>query len=471
MNKKEREVLILEEDFRDTLENDIAKNQMQNKKIEIKDIKLVGQATWKDNVSEKDISDYVFLVEKNIIEIDENGNERVTEQKSYYLGDKCIGGTLGDNQIIYNNTFGLSEPDKMKAINDLLENTSKGEIENNSMNKLKTKEMEEVLTAHLGRKVTEEEVQKLLENMDKNEIEELKKEKEENNNDDKKQNKLSEKQTNNVKINSVQKIDLEQKADGVEKLGKKLDLEEYTNMYVVYSEKVREIKSDENVNNTTYSLVGTKADGTAQVLSDEFEIDKTVGTSPSEMQTKIKANGTATRDNKDTSVFVRKSNGMTIGCENDKGTVRVSLGQKTLEENEITEIELQTANTGWIPIETREVFKRSKGVYQIDKVQNEIEEHTENGCKPEDVKDFDGNENTETHQHIDIDKYVQDILNYENDEGEEKIKEVFTEKEVRDKLIREFKERGDSLTVEQVISNVKEEMNLDAEYVGREHKR
>ena len=90
MNQMEREILILEENFRDTIENDIAKNQSENKKTEIKDIKLVGQATWKDKISGKDISDNVFIVEKEIIETDENGKERVTEQKSYYSGNRCV---------------------------------------------------------------------------------------------------------------------------------------------------------------------------------------------------------------------------------------------------------------------------------------------------------------------------------------------------------------------------------------------
>ena len=77
MNQKEREVLKLEESFKDVIENDIKKKQTENKKIEIKDIKLVGQATWKDKVNGKDISDNVFIVEKEIIEKDENGKERI----------------------------------------------------------------------------------------------------------------------------------------------------------------------------------------------------------------------------------------------------------------------------------------------------------------------------------------------------------------------------------------------------------
>ena len=180
MNQKERETLKLEESFRDTIENDIIKQNTENKKIKIKDIKLVGQATWQDKINGKDISENVFIVEKEITEIDENGKERTTEQKSYYLGNKCIAGTLGNNEIIYNETFVNSEKDKLKAINELLEATPEEQIENNSMNKLRTKEIAEVLSVQLGRKIEEDEVQKTLEDMDKQEIEELKEEKTKN---------------------------------------------------------------------------------------------------------------------------------------------------------------------------------------------------------------------------------------------------------------------------------------------------
>lgn len=397
MNQKEKETLKLEESFKDTIENDILKQNTENKKIKIKDIKLVGQATWKDKINGKDISENVFIVEKEIIETDENKKERITEQKSYYLGNKCIAGTLGNNEIIYNETFANSEQDKLKAINELLETTPEEQIENNSMNKLRTKEIAEILTAHLGRKISEEEAQQLLENMDKEEIEKLKEEKEENSKDKKEENKLSKKQTENIKIKGMQKIDLNKKVDGKETLGKRLDLTGYDNIYVVYSENVDNITSGEKRNNTTYSLVGTKKDGTAKVLNDEFEMDKTVGNGATREQTKIRANSTATRDSKDMSVYTRKSNGMSIGCENDMGNINMFLYQKTKEENENVGIQIETSQTPIIPIETREIMNKNKGVYQKDKVQNEIQEHTDHGCNPKDVKDFDGNENTETH--------------------------------------------------------------------------
>lgn len=472
MNQKERKILKLEESFRDTIENDILKQQTENKKIKIKDIKFVGSAEWKDKINGQERADVVFIVEKEIIEKSEDGKERVTEQKSYYLGDKCVAGELGNGEILYGETFAISEPDKMEAIKDLLERTPEEEIENNSINKLQIKEMAEVLSAYLGRTIKEEEVQKILEDMNKEELEELSEEKEQENvGKEKKKNELSEKQAEKIKVNGIQRADLSQNVDGIETLGKRLDLYGYQYIYVVYSENVNEINPNAKRNDTTYSLIGMKNDGTAKVLNDEFEMDSSVGNNASKVQTRINADGTATRDSKDSSVFVRKSNGMTIGCRNDGGIVMMSLGQKTIEENEITSTEIRTSQTGYIPIQTREIFNRNKGVRQIDKIQDEVKEHTDEGCTPKDVKDFGGDENTETHEHFDLEYFVQEILNYENEQGEEQIKEVFTESEVRDKLLRELKENGDKLPQEQIIENVKKEMNLDAENLEREHKR
>lgn len=468
MNIKEKEVLKIEEDFKDTLENDLLKQKTDNKEIEIKDIKYVGEAAWQDKINGNLISDNVFLVDVKIREIDENGKERITEQEKCYLGNKCIGGTIGDNEIVYNGIMENSEPDKIKAVKELIDRTSEQEIENNSMNALQTKEIAEILTAHFGRKVSEEEVQNLLEEMDEHDIEELKEEKEEH--EDKDENDLSKKQVEKIKVNGIQKADLNKKIDGKETLGKRLDLGGYESLYVVYSDKVDEITAGTKRNNTTYTLVGMTNDGEARVLNDEFEMDRSVGNNASRETTKIRANNTATRDNNDLSIYTRKSNGMSIGCENNQGNVDMFLYQKTREENENVGIQIETSKTPVIPIETREIMNRNKGIEQKEKVQDEIEEHMENGCEPDDVRDFDGDENTSTHEHIDIDYYVQDILNYENDEGEEKIKDVFTEREVKEKFLRELKENKDKISVEKIIENVKQEMNQDAEIYDREHK-
>ena len=147
-------------------------------------------------------------------------------------------------------------------------------------------------------------------------------------------------------------------------------------MYVVYSENVEEITPGTKKNNTTYSLVGVKSDGTATVLNDEFEMDKSVGNGATRNQTKVRADSTATRDNKDVSVYTRKSNGMSIGCENDMGTVRVSLGQKTLQENENTENQIMSF-TNYFYKSLKGQLLNSKGPYFFEPKIEENEEGEE----------------------------------------------------------------------------------------------
>ena len=312
--------------------------------------------------------------------------------------------------------------------------------------------------------IEESNVIKMLDNEEEKNTKDIENKKEENS--------LTDKQAEKVKVNGIQKVDLNTKVDGKENLAQRLDLKEYDSIFVIYSDNIKDIskKSKEKINNTTYSLVGMKNDGTAKVLNDEFEMDKTVGNNASREQTKVRADSTATRDNKDQSVYTRKSNGASIGCENDMGNVNMFLYQKTKEENENVGIQIETSKTKKIPVETRRVFNRNQGVYQNDKVQDEIEEHTENGCEPKDVKDFDGKEYTETHEHIDIDYYVRQIQNYENEDGEQSINEVFTEKEIKDKLLRDLDKYKDKISTEQIIENVKNEMDADAQIYTREHK-
>lgn len=443
MNLKEREVLKLEEEFRDKIENELAKQQSKDRKVVIKDIKLVGEASWKDKVNGKSIAKNLFIVEREIIELDEEGKQRITEDINYYLGNECIAASLGMDIIIYKNSIKNSEPEKMDAVEELLERTPEEQIEKNSLKYLKEKEKTENLSNEKSEILLGQKSKK-----------------------DKKV--LSNKQTEQIKVNGIQKVDLNKLVDGKETLGKRLDLEDYNSIYIVYSEKVKEVSPDAKINNTTYSLIGTGKDGQVRVLNDEFEMDKTAGNNGDRKSSKIRADGTATRDNHDLSVYTRKTNGASIGCENNKGNVDLFLYEKTLEENENVGIQIETSKTPVIPMEVREIMNRENGTMQKEKVQDEIQEHTDDGCNPDNPDDFDGDAETYTHIHS-IDEYVDEVLNYENDKGEENIKQFFTEGEVREKLLKEFKENKDKISIEQIVQDVKEEMNLDAENFLREH--
>lgn len=413
MNKKERTILKVEQDFRDTLENQFAEqlleNKEYNKRIKIKNIRPVGVATWDDKVNGNQIKENVFEVSQETQEINEDGSLRTSSQINYYLGNEPIALAMGPGEIVFESKFQSFERDKFEAVKSLLDNMDYRTMKKYSLKTLERKELSEVLTAHLGRKVSEEEVEKLLEEMDKEEIEKLKEEKEQSKNKD--DNDLSKKQADKIKVNGIQRADLNKKVDGKETLGKRLDLQEYDSLYIVYSHNVDEITAGSKRNNTTYSLVGMTKDGKAKVLNDEFEIDASIGSEGNRTQTKIKADNTATRDNRDVSVYRRKTNGASIGCENSQGAVNMYFYQKTLDENENIGIQIETSKTPVIPIETREIMNRNKGVYQKEKVQDEIQKHTEEGCNPEDRRDFDGDEQTSSHTHfeaneIDVNDYI-----------------------------------------------------------------
>lgn len=399
MNKKERGILKIERDFKDTLENQLAKNQLENRKVRIRDIKPVGVATWTDKVNGEEIKENVYQVEKEIIEVDEAGEYRTSYQINFYLGEEPIAAVIGADEIVYESKFQAFELDKMEAVKRLLDNMQEMNMEKYSLKNLERKEISEVLNEHFGRKLTEDEIERTLEYMDKDHIEKLKEKKEETR--DKDEGNLSKKQTEKIKLNGIQKADLNKKVDGKETLGKRLDLQEYDSLYVVYSHDIDDITAGAKRNNTTYSLVGMTKNGEAKVLNDEFEIDASVGNDGNRNQTKIKADSTATRDNSDVSVYRRKSNGASIGCENNQGVVNMYFYQKTIEENENVGIQVETSRTPVIPVETREIMNINKGIYQKELVQDEIEEHTKKGCVPKDRRDFDGDMETTSHLHID----------------------------------------------------------------------
>lgn len=362
IKQKQKEILKLEEEFKDKIQIDLEKEQKEDKRVTITNIKLAGKASWQDKINGKLISENVFIVEIEISETEEDGHKRKTKQEKIYLGEEHIAGRIvGYNkEIIFNPNFEKIEIDKFMAVNNLLNKVSEKAIEENSLNTLKRKEISEVLSAYYGRQVSEDEVEKM----------------------------IKEKQNSKTR-----KKDLDKK--GEQKENEKDNLSEKA------TKNVNDINPQTKRNNTTYSLVGMKKDVEAKVLNDEFEMDKSAGSSASKNSTKIRANNTATRDNKDLSVYTRKSNGASIGCENNQGNIDIFFYQRTLKDNEKVGIQVETSQTKAIPLETRELLSENKGISRKDKVKDETEKHTKKGCNPSDIRDFDGKEDTSSHKHID----------------------------------------------------------------------
>ena len=478
MDFNQKQIDELEEKLKDTIES---KNINKNRQTKIKNIKFIGRIPVENKANGQIRFENVFIVDKEIIETDNGKEIRSTEQSSIYLGDKCIAGKIGDMDYIYNPKFEEENQELENSINELVKNDLEKEekdenekIQENEEEIIKEQENQEDLTQENTKQKDKDEEQKEPE-------------------------KISKKQEKNIEIKSIQEVDLETVVDGTETLAKRLDLPEYSKLYVIYSDNVKDVMHENKRNNTTFSLVGVTKDGKAKVLNDEFEIDPTSGINGEKTQTKIKADGEATRDDKDLSVYKRKTNGIDIGCERDIDSVNVFMYQKTLEKNENVGIQVETSKTPVIKLETKEVMDRYKGMYQADNIQNEIQEHTDANCNPKDVKDYDGDDTTETHEHvgdivvkesdveetsddgiyvqeseIEIDEKTNEILNYENKYGEKEIKEQFTYDEVKEELEKQIEnnEKNKSgKTIEQIVEEVKENMDYDAQMLDRSKKR
>lgn len=465
MNEKEKNILQIEENFKDIIENDLIKenDNKERVKIVIKDIYYPGEAIWTDKINGKKISEKVFIVEFEEVQ-EMQGQEKKQDTKTfrrYYLGEKCVAADIGDGRPYYKSI----EQDKINAINKLLDKVDYKILEENSLNNLKQKELQEILSEYLGVKVSKEDIEKTLQKINSDELEQIKKDKKGR----KQESNLTEKQVERLeKINGIQKINLNRLVDGKQTLGKRLHLEEYEQIYIIHSENAKDISSGNSknsINNTAYSLVGMKKDGTAKILNDEFEMDKSVGNSSSEMQTKIHANGEASRDNKSISSYTRKGAKDNVGLniENNQGYIDVYFtAGKTREENENVSIQIETSQTQRVHIETREVFNKNKGERQIDNVQDEIQEHTDKGCTPKGI-DINGNEDS-SHVHLteeEVDRYAKEIFEYGD------ISELFTLDEVKEKLERELNEKHDDFSLEELIEKIKHEMDLDAQNLTR----
>ena len=128
LNTKLGTTFKIEESFKDTIENDIYKNNTKNKKVEIKDIKYIGEATWQDKVNGKPISDKVFLVDVEIkeIELDVVGRCAKISYK-LYGGEKTMKKVLLVMVLVF--SFVLVEPMVMSQAAVTIEAAAKTKLQ------------------------------------------------------------------------------------------------------------------------------------------------------------------------------------------------------------------------------------------------------------------------------------------------------------------------------------------------------
>lgn len=279
-----------------------------------------------------------------------------------------------------------------------------------------------------------------------------------------------------------QEMETSQLIDGRETLAKRLGLEEYSKIYIVYSHNVDKVQNEEGTknerNNTTYSLIGVREDGTAKVLSDsEFEIDKNSGINPKGEKSVVQNddNTTEITDNIVTRYKrVGSQESLSISQEEQTGTIKVYFEPgRTKEENMSIGTEVETPQTkreyeGGIEVQTRRIISKEHGINNLDNVQDEVEEELKTDKDGKLTPEQADGKDIITAEYIDtyIENAIEELLENED------INDVFTRKEIENKLsdkiyLSDISTKDD---LDKIKANVKWEMSVDAE-MYKEHGR
>ena len=268
-------------------------------------------------------------------------------------------------------------------------------------------------------------------------------------------------------------METSQMIDGRETLGKRLGLEEYSKIYVVYSDKVDQVQDEEGKtssrNNTSYALIGVRKDGTAKVLSDsEFEIDKSSGINPDDKHIRQNDDNTIEQSNDILTRYKRVHGEESIAIRRDQnGRVMTYFEPgRTREENMAVGTVIEDSHTrreyeGGTQVETRKILSRSQGTRNLDKVQDEVEDELEKDRDEIlDPEQADG-------RNIITTDYIEMYINNATEElmKDDDIKDIFTREEVEnilsDKIYLSSISSKEDL--DKIKEDVKWEMSADAQ--------
>ena len=232
MKELSKTILDIERDIRDTLENDYKEKSTENKKIEFEDVIYIGEVTWNDRINGKPLSSKLFAVRKEITTRNKKGEEQKREMYEYYLDKKYVGAGINIRMPQLEERFKISEPEKAKQIERLLENIQDKDLLENSLKYLERQELENIAEA-LGieakdiKEISEVDLKQKILSIDENKLsdKDKKDQKEEEENKDDEEIKLDENETKHLNIREETKLNqyikgqtLDQKL-GLEKIG------------------------------------------------------------------------------------------------------------------------------------------------------------------------------------------------------------------------------------------------------------
>lgn len=456
------EILEKLREYEDSISIDINKTE-QNSETELKDVIYLGEVTWKDKVNNEERSESLYIVKKEIIDINKDEKEEIKKVNNYYLGNKCIGAYLEEGKPYFTSTI---EEDKLQAVKKLLAKNAKESREGISLEKLQNEELENIIqeiNKKNGIELKKEDIQGMSEIDLEHKLEKT--------HQDKNVKELSKRETKKL-TDDKQELKINTKVDDKKTLGQTLNLDsgEYIKIAIVYSDRLNYISNNEkdSMNNTRYSFVAVKKDGTAQIINDRLEIDSSSGNNSYKEAIKVDADKTARKDNKTLSRYKISGKDEYLSVENGQyGEVKAYYGKgKTKDGNMSVETQLETTNVRPTSRELRDLQADRHGTYNTDNMAKEANEHfDEHGEEEIGINAVDGNPDTVDKQDVDeiSDDYIQKMV----DEfmGVQEIDEVFTRREVEERTVRFFKDKNDIKNIEYLKQQLKQDIELDAEYM------
>ena len=458
------EIFLKMKELRENLDLKFLNEEMEEKKEtfkKVQNVKYLGNV----EIDEETIQIFLIFVQ----EMDKDGRA-ISEICNCYTEDgNLIGRFVSQYDIIaireeYTEIDGLYE-----KVNMLDKN---GELD---LNKIEKAELENIAKA-LGMK--EEEIQAMSSMELAQKIEEKQEAKENNENEQDEENQLDKEQTKNI-TDGKREISLSTRVDEYKTLGQVLDLNEseYSKVAIVYSEKLKEIQ-DENqpINNTAYSFVAIKKDGTAEVINDRLKVDERSGNNSFKDAIKVDADETARKDDKTKTRFqIIGKNGEkegrpyneleTLSVENGQyGEIKAYYGKGTTRDGKLN-IETQLATDKMMPtsIELRKLQSDRKGIYNNDQMAKEANESFEKGDEEINIDTVDGDPNT-----VNLTDYIEKNKELIIEEVMAEIEDTqFGESDVINELDKVI-EKDDKTTytqeeINQKIDEIKKEIVRDAE--------
>lgn len=438
--RDKRDLEILNQDLEEVnLDSDYQKELPENKVL---NIKYLGKIEI--NNEPKDI--YLVLEQKQ-----KDDGSKIEIERYCTEDGEVLGGNNNSDQFNF-----ITPNEKYKDVEGLVESLQSLDKQGIlDLNEIEQERLEQVakelgITVEKIKKISEIDSEKTVED---NEKENLEKDKD----PDKEKKTLSKKQVES--ISTKQEIKTEQKVTDKDTMASLLNVQGkgYRKIAIVYSDKFKEAG-----NTTKFSFVGIKQDGSAEKID---TIEQAYGTNPTKNVHSVNRDGSKIEEKKENSIF--KIEGKTetqiavyIG---NMGTIEPSLVRTPAQDNEeAISIPIETSNIRPTTREIRELMNRNRNTRVKEEIQ-EIEKHKKSGCKYFSIKDIDDNPNNNTHEHQEfseeyLDKCASEILS-----KSETIANTYNSRDVKAYLKRYLENGNETIDTEDLINNVSEEMEQEAE--------